>query len=177
MRVFQRKARGFSTMMAESWNKTVLCFWIVRELALRHKVGSAGRPAAGFSHHEWDFYGFCFHWRNFRKLINNYISFRRLFEAVFRLKNRFENFAKSFFAWNSVSKALRSHFSLEIASWKLFKAVFRTKNWFARSMCSLCADRFTSLSFSRPQCIYRRQVCRKVCGPGGRTTHHLTIYH
>ena len=31
-------------------------------------------------------------------IVNNYISFRRLFEAVFRLKNRFENFAKSFFA-------------------------------------------------------------------------------
>jgi hypothetical protein len=32
-------------MRAEFWNKTGLGFWIVQELALRHKAGRTGRKA------------------------------------------------------------------------------------------------------------------------------------
>ena len=46
-------------MKAVFWNKTVLGFRPVQELALRHKDGRTGRGAEGHSHHEWCFYGFC----------------------------------------------------------------------------------------------------------------------
>ena len=45
----------FATMMAAFWNKTVLYFWIVQELALKHKTGRTGRWAEGHRHHEWCF--------------------------------------------------------------------------------------------------------------------------
>ena len=79
---FQPEGRVFATMMALFWNKTVLDFWIVQEFTLRHKTGRTGRwlclrpsrlgqPselvgsrcsrrwAAGQSHYEWCFEGFC----------------------------------------------------------------------------------------------------------------------
>ena len=58
--VFQRSG-VFPPVMAGSWNKTVLGFWPVRELALRHKGGRTGRKAAGLSRHEWGFSCFCSH--------------------------------------------------------------------------------------------------------------------
>ena len=48
-------------MMAEFGNQTVVGLISVRELALRHKRARATRKAKGLSHHEWGFYGFCFH--------------------------------------------------------------------------------------------------------------------
>ena len=46
-------------MKAVFWNKTVLGFRPVQELALRHKDGRTGRRAEGHSLHEWCFCGFC----------------------------------------------------------------------------------------------------------------------
>jgi hypothetical protein len=46
-------------MMAVFWNKTILGFLTVQELALRHKDGRTVRGAKGHSHHEWCFYCFC----------------------------------------------------------------------------------------------------------------------
>jgi len=66
---FSARRAGFSPlMMAESWNKTVLGFWIVQELALRHKAGRTGRRAVGLSYQEWGFYGFCLHFSRLGKL-------------------------------------------------------------------------------------------------------------
>lgn len=56
---FSPKGGVFATMKAVFWNKTVLGFWAVQELALKHKTGRTGRWAKGQSHHEWCFYGFC----------------------------------------------------------------------------------------------------------------------
>ena len=67
-RFFSPKGGVFATMTAVFWNKTVLDFWTVQELALKHKAGRTGRWAEGHSHREWCFYCFCFHHINFRKL-------------------------------------------------------------------------------------------------------------
>jgi len=43
MLFFSPKGDVFATMKAVFWHKTVLRFWTVRELALRHKAGRTGR--------------------------------------------------------------------------------------------------------------------------------------
>jgi len=65
---FSAKRVVFATMTAEFWNKTVLGFRTVRELALRHKTERTGRWAEGLSRRAWCFYCFFLHQRNFRKL-------------------------------------------------------------------------------------------------------------
>ena len=62
---FSPKGGVFATMKAVFWNKTVLGFRPVQELALRHKDGRTGCGAKGHSLHEWCFYCFCFHHINF----------------------------------------------------------------------------------------------------------------
>ena len=71
-RFFSPKGDVFTTMKAEFWNKTVLGFGTVQELALKHKAERTGRWAEGHSNHEWCFYCFCFHQIKSRKL-NLYI--------------------------------------------------------------------------------------------------------
>ena len=58
-RFFSPKGDVFATMKAVFWNKTILGFRPVQELALRHKDGRTGCGAEGHSHHEWCFCGFC----------------------------------------------------------------------------------------------------------------------
>ena len=61
-------------MMAVLWNKTVLGFWAVQELALRHKAGRTGRWAEGQSRHEWGILCFFLHHINFRKLNDQWVQ-------------------------------------------------------------------------------------------------------
>jgi hypothetical protein len=51
LRFFSPKGDVFATMKAVFWNKTVLGFWTVQELALWHKDGRTGRRAEGHSLH------------------------------------------------------------------------------------------------------------------------------
>ena len=67
IRLFSPKGDVFATMMAVFWNKTVLGFRPVQELALRHKDGRTGCGAKGHSHHEWCFCCFCLYHVNFWK--------------------------------------------------------------------------------------------------------------
>ena len=49
--------------MSEFWNKTAASLWPVRELALRHKAGSAAREVADLSHRLRCFLCFCYNAR------------------------------------------------------------------------------------------------------------------
>jgi len=55
---FSPKGDVFASMKAVFWNKTVLGFWTVQELALRHKAGRTGRQGRRPQPSWWCFYCF-----------------------------------------------------------------------------------------------------------------------